>query len=153
MNPDKINLKFTSDLLLSDILLPFRTRSQNNAVAILDLFITTPQRTNKEPTDIIKTLFQITLTGVDVKGIINRTGRKQIPIPFYGIIHTRNLYIKESGTVRLTTKKWHNLKQNSTRFRKSNLISPLQGLQLYVRDSPHPDSAGRRKKLTEFRKQ
>ena len=76
MNPDKINLKFTSDLLLSDILLPFRTRSQNNAVAILDLFITTPQRTNKEPTDIIKTLFQITLTGVDVKGIINRTGRK-----------------------------------------------------------------------------
>ena len=76
MNPDKINLKFTSDLLSSDILLPFRTRSQNNAVAILDLFITIPQRTNKEPTDIIKTLFQITLTGVDVKGIINRTGRK-----------------------------------------------------------------------------
>ena len=77
MNPDKINVKFTSDLLSSDILLPFQTLSQNNAAAILDLFITIPQRTyNKEPMDITKTVFKITLTGVDVKAITNKTGRK-----------------------------------------------------------------------------
>ena len=77
MEPDKINVKFTSDLLLSDTLLPFRTLYQNNAAAILDLFITIPQHTyNKEPIDITQTLFQITMTGVDVKAISNRTGRK-----------------------------------------------------------------------------
>ena len=77
MNPDKINVKFTSDLLSSDILLSFQTLSQNNAAVILDLFITIPQRTyNKEPMDITKTVFKITLTGVDVKAITNMTGRK-----------------------------------------------------------------------------
>ena len=77
MNPDKINVKFTSDLLSSDILLSFQTLSQNNAAVILDLFITIPQRTyNKEPMDITKTVFKITLTGVDVKAITNKTGRK-----------------------------------------------------------------------------
>ena len=77
MEPDNINVKFTSNLLLSETLLPFRTLYQNNAATILDLFITIPQHTyNKEPMNITKTLFQITLTGVDVKAISNRTGRK-----------------------------------------------------------------------------
>ena len=77
IKPDKINVKFTSDLLSSDILLPFRTLSQNNVSSILDLFLTIPQRTyNKEPLDITNTLFQIILSGVDVKAITNKTGRK-----------------------------------------------------------------------------
>ena len=77
MELDKINVKFTSDLLSSDILLPFRTLSQNNAYKILDLFTAIPQHTyNKEPMDIAKTVFKITLTGVDVKAITNKSGRK-----------------------------------------------------------------------------
>ena len=77
MEPDKINVKFTSDLLSSDILLPFRTLSQNNAYEILDLFTAIPQHTyNKEPIDITKTLFQIILTGVSVKAMANKTVRK-----------------------------------------------------------------------------
>ena len=77
MELDKINVKFTSDLLSSDILLPFRTISQNNASEILDLFIAIPQHTyDKESIDITKTVFKITLTGVDVKALTNKSGRK-----------------------------------------------------------------------------
>ena len=57
MEPDKINVRFTS---ASDILLPFSPLSQKYGATILDLFVKIPQRTfNKEPVEIAKTLFQI----------------------------------------------------------------------------------------------
>ena len=77
IEPDKINVRFTSDLLSSDILIPFRTISQKYGATILDLFLGIPQHTfNKEPIDITKTLFQIILTGVSVKAMAKKTVRK-----------------------------------------------------------------------------
>ena len=77
IEPDKINVRFTSDLLSSDILIPFRTISQQYGATILVLFLGIPQHTfNKEPIDITKTLFQIILTGVSVKAMATKTVRK-----------------------------------------------------------------------------